>query len=151
MEGGSPSPDLRPSPSPSLSSAYKRHKRGFRARLRALSSSGDVTGSGSGDVDGSSLDKSGPSASEATACLKCGRARTDGLSVLANYQQHVASCKGPVQLRSEALVCPCGKRFPPRHKLNFEQRVAGNVQQPHPPSSEHVRGEQPQPSSYPRG
>jgi hypothetical protein len=67
MEGGSPSPD----PSPSLNPAYKRHKRGYRARLRPLSSSGDVAGSGSGDVDGSSLDKTGPIASEPTACPEC--------------------------------------------------------------------------------
>jgi hypothetical protein len=62
MEGGSPSPN----PSPSL--AYKRHKRGSRARLRAPSSSGDVAGSDSGDVDGLSLDKTGPSASKRHCC-----------------------------------------------------------------------------------
>jgi hypothetical protein len=59
--------------------------------------------------------------SEPAACHKCGRARTDGLSIPASYQQHVVSCKGPGQMRSEAQVCPCGKSFRPWHKLNFER------------------------------
>jgi hypothetical protein len=110
MEGGSPWP----------APAHKRHKRGSRARIRAVSSSGDVTGSDSGDVDGSSADGVGPSAST-NRVSQSGRARTDGLSIRANYQQHVVSCKGPWQMRSEALVCPCSKSFPPWHKLNFER------------------------------
>jgi hypothetical protein len=112
MEGGCPSHDPSPSRSPSP-------ERGSRARIRAGACSGDVAGSDSGDVGGSSADEAGPSASEPTARLMW--VRTNGLSILANYQQHVVSCKRPGQLRSEALVCPCGKSIPPPHKLNFER------------------------------